>query len=209
MVVEERQRKAVVDKSTWEWFKAILYVMLGIVMLFILAEPLTESVHNFSNSVGLHPFFMSFILVPLATNAREATSAIKEASHKKPRTTSLAISEVRISSPSPISFLKLNQYICINHFLRTSKYFLSLQIYGGVFMNNILGFFAISVLISVGQVTWQYSAELLVVGIVCAIAGLTASFLSIFPLCSSFFAILLYPLSLVLVFVLDQVLRYN
>ncbi|KAK7335102.1 hypothetical protein VNO80_26873 [Phaseolus coccineus] len=171
LVVEERQS----DKSTWEWFKAILYVVLGIAMLSILAEPLTESVHNFSNSVGLHPFFMSFILVPLATNAREATSAIKEASHKKPRTTSLAISEI----------------------------------YGGVFMNNILGFFAISVLISVGQVTWQYSAELLVVAIVSAIAGLTASFLSVFPLWSSFFAILLYPLSLVLVFVLDQVLRYN
>jgi len=96
MVVEERQREAVVDKSRWAWFKAILYVVLGIAMLSILAEPLTESVHNFSNSVGLNPFLMSFILVPLATNAREATSAIKEASHKKPRTTSLAISEVSI-----------------------------------------------------------------------------------------------------------------
>ncbi|KAG2372008.1 Sodium/calcium exchanger [Vigna angularis] len=175
MVVEERQSEAVVDKTTWAWFKAISYVVLGIAMLSILAEPLTESVHNFSNSVGLHPFFMSFILVPLATNAREATSAIKEASHKKPRTTSLAISEI----------------------------------YGGVLMNNILGFFAISVLICVGQVTWQYSAELLVVAIVCSIAGLTASFLSTFPLWSSFFAILLYPLSLVMVFVLDQVLHYK
>ncbi|XP_027926741.1 sodium/calcium exchanger NCL2-like isoform X3 [Vigna unguiculata] len=175
MVVEEKQSEAVVEKSTWAWFKAISHVVLGIAMLSILAEPLTESVHNFSNSIGLHPFFMSFILVPLATNAREATSAIKEASHKKPRTTSLAISEI----------------------------------YGGVFMNNILGFFAISVLICVGQVTWQYSAELLVVAIVCSIAGLTAGFRSIFPLWSSFFAILLYPLSLVLVFVLDQVLHYK
>ncbi|WVZ01029.1 hypothetical protein V8G54_027098 [Vigna mungo] len=175
MVVEEKRSEAVVDKTTWAWFKAISYVVLGIAMLSILAEPLTESVHNFSNSVGLHPFFMSFILVPLATNAREATSAIKEASHKKPRTTSLAISEI----------------------------------YGGVLMNNILGFFAISVLICVGQVTWQYSAELLVVAIVCSIAGLTASFRSTFPLWSSFFAILLYPLSLVLVFVLDQVLHYK
>ncbi|KAJ1423128.1 Sodium/calcium exchanger membrane region [Sesbania bispinosa] len=115
MVVEEEQSKAVVDKSIWAWFKAIIYVVLGIAMLSILAEPLIESVHNFSNSAGLHPFFISFILVPLATNAREATSAIKEASHKKPRTTSLAISEI----------------------------------YGGVFMNNIPGFLAISALLQV------------------------------------------------------------
>ncbi|KAL2331382.1 hypothetical protein Fmac_018963 [Flemingia macrophylla] len=175
MVVEEKQSKGVIDKSIWAWFKAVIYVVLGIAMLSILAEPLIESVHNFSTSAGLHPFFMSFILVPLATNAREATSSIKEASHKKPRTTSLAISEI----------------------------------YGGVFMNNILGFFAISVLIYVRQVTWQFSAELLVVAIVCAITGFTASFVTIFPLWSSIFAILLYPLSLVLVFVLDHILNYN
>ncbi|XP_027342945.1 sodium/calcium exchanger NCL1-like [Abrus precatorius] len=175
MVVEEKQSKAVIDKSLWAWFKAITYVVLGIAMLSILAEPLIESVHNFSNSAGLHPFFISFILVPLATNAREATSAIKEAKHKKPRTISLAISEI----------------------------------YGGVFMNNILGFFALSVLIYVREITWEFSAELLVVAIVCAITGLTASFHSIFPLWSSFCAILLYPLSLVLVFVLDHVLNYN
>nr|KYP51400.1 hypothetical protein KK1_026834 [Cajanus cajan] len=165
MVVGEKQSKAIVDKSICAWFKAIIYVVLGIAMLSILAEPLIESVHNFSTSAGLHPFFMSFILVPLATNAREATSAIKEASHKKPRTTSLAISEI----------------------------------YGGVFMNNILGFFAISILIYVRQVTWQFSAEMLVVAIVCSISGFAASFVTIIPLWSSFFAILLYPLSLVLV----------
>ncbi|KAK7244214.1 hypothetical protein RIF29_39033 [Crotalaria pallida] len=175
MVVEEKQIKAVIDKSIWAWFKAIMYVMLGIAMLSILAEPLIESVKNFSNSSGIHSFFISFILIPLATNAREATSAIKEASHKRPRTTSLAISEI----------------------------------YGGVFMNNILGFFAISVLIYVREVTWQFSAELLVVAFVCAIVGLTAGFKSIFPLWSSFCAYLLYPLSLVLVFVVDHVLNYT
>ncbi|MED6111474.1 hypothetical protein PIB30_052596 [Stylosanthes scabra] len=120
--------------------KAISYVVIGIAMLSILAEPLIESVKNFSNSAGVHPFFVSFILVPLATNAREATSAIKEVRHKKPRTTSLAISEI----------------------------------YGGVFMNNILGFFAISILIYVRQVSWQFSSELLVVAIVCGIMGLAS-----------------------------------
>ncbi|KAF7822662.1 Sodium/calcium exchanger NCL2 [Senna tora] len=83
MVVEERQNKAVVDKSIWAWLKAIIYVVVGIAMLSILAEPLIESVGKFSNSAGVNTFFISFILVPLATNAKKATSAIKEASHKK------------------------------------------------------------------------------------------------------------------------------
>lgn len=99
ILVEENQSKAVVDKSIWAWFKAIMHVVLGIAMLSILAEPLIESVKNFSNSAGVHPFFISFILIPLATNAREATSAIREVSHKKPRNTSLAISEVSFLSP--------------------------------------------------------------------------------------------------------------
>lgn len=73
MVVKEKQSKAEVDKSiNMGWLKAIIYVVLGIAMLFILAEPLVESAHNFSNSAGLHPFFISFILVPLPTNATKA-----------------------------------------------------------------------------------------------------------------------------------------
>ena len=94
MVVEEKQNKAVVDKSIWAWFKAILYVVLGIAMLSVLAEPLIESVKNLSKDAGISASLVSFILVPLATNAREAISAIKEASHKKPRIISLTISEV-------------------------------------------------------------------------------------------------------------------
>ncbi|KAI4322990.1 hypothetical protein L6164_022634 [Bauhinia variegata] len=172
MVVEEEQGEGVIDKSTWAWFKAILYVVLGIALLSVLAEPLIESVHSLSEGAGIHPFFVSFILVPLATSAREATSAVKEARKKKTRTTSLAISEI----------------------------------YGGVFMNNVLGFFAVSVLIYVRQIRWEFSAEALVVAIACAVMGLKASFCSTVPLWMAIFAFLLYPLSLVLVYALNKIL---
>ncbi|XP_054815685.1 sodium/calcium exchanger NCL2-like [Prosopis cineraria] len=174
MVVEENQSKAVVDKSVWAWLKAIMYVVVGIAILSGLAEPLVESVRKFSDSAGINAFFISFILVPLATNAKIAISAIKEASHQKSRTTSLSISEI----------------------------------YGGVFMNNVLGFFAISVLIYARGITWEFSAEALVVALVCLVAGLAASFNSSFPIWSSFCAYLLYPFSLVLVFILRDVLTY-
>lgn len=87
--MEENQSKGVSA-----WFEAIAYLVLGITMLSLLAEPLIASVQKFSEAAGISSFFISFILVPLATNFREATSAIKEASHKKSSNTSHTMYEV-------------------------------------------------------------------------------------------------------------------
>lgn len=87
--MEEKQ-----SKGASAWFEAIAYVVLGITMLSLLAEPLIASVQKFAEYAGISSFFVSFILVPLATNFREATSAIKEASHKKSNNTSHTIYEV-------------------------------------------------------------------------------------------------------------------
>lgn len=83
-----------VDKSLFAWLKALAPLLLGVVMLSFLAEPLIDSVQNFSKAAELPSFFVAFVLVPLATNARVATSTIKAANNKKPRTTSLTFSEV-------------------------------------------------------------------------------------------------------------------
>lgn len=83
-----------VDRSVWGWTKAIMLLVVGIVMLALLAEPLIHSVQNVSNSATIPSFFVSFILVPLATNARAAVSAFQTASQRKERTTSLTFSEV-------------------------------------------------------------------------------------------------------------------
>lgn len=83
-----------------------------------------------------------------------------------------------------------------------------MQIYGAVFMNNILGFVVISILIYMREITWEFSADVLVVAIVCAVMGLTASFRPTFPLWTSFPAYLMYLIALLLVFVLKDVLNY-
>lgn len=83
-----------------------------------------------------------------------------------------------------------------------------MQIYGAVFMNNILGFVVISILIYMREITWEFSADVLVVAIVCAVMGLTASFRPTFPLWTSFPAYLMYLVALLLVFVLKDVLNY-
>ncbi|CAA2981627.1 sodium calcium exchanger NCL2-like [Olea europaea subsp. europaea] len=83
-----------IDKSPFAWFKAISLVVLGIVTLGLLAEPLINSVRNFSTSTSTPSFFIAFILVPVATNSRIVISAIREARRKKLHTTSLTFSEI-------------------------------------------------------------------------------------------------------------------
>lgn len=163
-----------VDKSSWAWFKAIMSMVLGAAILSVLAEPLTQSVQNFSEDAGIPSFFVSFVLAPLATNARAATSAITTACRKKSITTSLTFSEI----------------------------------YGGVFMNNVLGCSVLLFLVYARGLTWEFSAEVLVVLITCATMSLAVSFRSDFPLWTSFMAFLLYPFSLFLVYVFNNVLDH-
>lgn len=84
-----------------------------------------------------------------------------------------------------------------------------MQIYGGVFMNNVLGFSVLLAIIYVREMTWEFSAEVLVVLIVCLVVGLIASVRSTFPLWTAFVAFLLYPLSLLLVYILNDVIGYT
>ncbi|MED6218768.1 hypothetical protein PIB30_029737 [Stylosanthes scabra] len=166
MVVENKESKAMVDKSIWGKLMAITEVVLGIAMICIVAQPLMESVRKFSNSLGVHAGFVSFVLVPLAMNAREATTAIRKASYKNSRTVSLAISEI----------------------------------YGGVLMNNIVGFFAISIMIYVRQVSYVSSSELVAATLVCEIISICLSCHSTFSPWSSLYAYFAYLFSLVCIF---------
>ncbi|XP_059663988.1 sodium/calcium exchanger NCL1-like [Cornus florida] len=157
MLMDERS----VDRSPWAWTKATMLVVVGIVILAVLAEPLVHSVQDFSKRPNLPSFFISFILVPLATSSRVAISAIKPVSRKKPRTTSLTFSEI----------------------------------YGGVFMNNVVGFSVLLVLVYFRGLSWDFSGEVVMVLLDYGVMGVTASLVSIIPVCISMVAYLLYPLS--------------
>ena len=72
-----------VDKSLSARAFAVTLLVLGIAILVLLAEPLIQSVQKFSVSAGIPSFYVAFVLVPLATNARTAISAIRAVSQKK------------------------------------------------------------------------------------------------------------------------------
>lgn len=87
--------------------------------------------------------------------------------------------------------------------LIVASYFL--QIYGAATMNNVLCLSVFLALVYVRDLTWDFTAEVLIILIVCIVMGLFASFRTTFRLWTCSVAYLLYPFSLVLVYVLDYV----
>ncbi|WVZ01027.1 hypothetical protein V8G54_027096 [Vigna mungo] len=83
------------------------------------------------------------------------------------------------------------------------------ELYGAVTMNNVLCLSVFLALVYVRGLTWDFSSEVLVILVVCIVVGVFASFRTVFPLWTSILAILLYPFSLALVYVLDYVFGWS
>ncbi|KAF9588686.1 hypothetical protein IFM89_014562 [Coptis chinensis] len=164
-----------VENAKWVSIKAGLLLLLGAVIAAAFADPLVDTVDNFSTATSIPSFFISFIALPLATNSSEAVSALIFASRKKKRTSSLTFSEI----------------------------------YGAVTMNNILCLAVFLAIVYVRHLTWDFSAEVLIILIVCIVMGLFASFRTVFPVWTCSVAFLLYPFSLALVYVLDYVFGWS
>ncbi|XP_024157887.1 sodium/calcium exchanger NCL [Rosa chinensis] len=83
------------------------------------------------------------------------------------------------------------------------------ELYGAVTMNNVLCLSVFLALVYVRGLTWDFSAEVLVIVIVCVVMGVFGSLRTTFPLWTTSIAYLLYPFSLVLVYVLDYIFGWS
>ncbi|MFS7980386.1 putative EF-hand domain, sodium/calcium exchanger membrane region, EF-hand domain pair [Helianthus anomalus] len=83
------------------------------------------------------------------------------------------------------------------------------ELYGAATMNNILCLSVFLALVYVRGLTWDFSSEVLVIVIVCVVMGIFGSLRTTFPLWTSIVAFVLYPFSLVLVYVLDYVFGWS
>ncbi|KAI9085951.1 hypothetical protein K1719_032028 [Acacia pycnantha] len=164
-----------VENAKWNSIKAVLLLLLGTIIAAAIADPLVDVVDEFSDVTSIPAFFISFIVLPFATNSSEAVSAIIFASRDKRQTASLTFSEL----------------------------------YGAVTMNNVLCLAVFLALVYARGLTWDFSAEVLVILVVCIVMGVFGSFRTTFPLWTSIMAILLYPFSLALVYVLDYVFGWS
>ncbi|KAH7837328.1 hypothetical protein Vadar_012607 [Vaccinium darrowii] len=92
--------------------------------------------------------------------------------------------------------------------LRTASLTFS-EIYGGVVMNNITGLSILLAIVYIKGLTWDYSIEVLVILVVCAIIGLLAFFRTSYPLWTCILAFFLYPFSLLLVHFLRNIFGWD
>ncbi|CAI9783707.1 unnamed protein product [Fraxinus pennsylvanica] len=70
------------------------------------------------------------------------------------------------------------------------------EIYGGIVMSNISNLTALLAIVYANDLTWDYSAEVLTVLVVCAIIGFLAYSRTSYPLWTCLLAFFLYPFSL-------------
>ncbi|KAL5670864.1 hypothetical protein ACJX0J_015170, partial [Zea mays] len=82
-------------------------------------------------------------------------------------------------------------------------------VYGGVTMNNTLCLGVFLALIYFRNLTWDFSSEVLIILLVCVVMALFTSFRTTFPLWTCLVAYMLYPFSLVLVYILDYVFGWS
>ncbi|PRQ31082.1 putative sodium/calcium exchanger membrane region, EF-hand domain pair [Rosa chinensis] len=83
------------------------------------------------------------------------------------------------------------------------------QLYGSVTMKNVLCLSVFLALVYIRELTWDFSAEVLVILIVCVVMGVFGSFRTTFPLWTSSIAFILYPFSVALIYVLDFVFGWS
>lgn len=196
---EEEEEEEGVDAPRTTTIKAVLLLLFGTVIAAAFADPLVDAVDNFSEATSIPSFFISFIVLPLATNSSEAVSAIIFATRKKQRSASLTFSEV-CSTLRVIGFCELHKKLIFDNGLLLKSI---IQLYGAVTMNNVLCLSVFLAIVYVRGLTWDFSSEVLVILIVCIVMGVFGSCRTTLPLWTSFLAFLLYPFSLILVYILD------
>ncbi|KAM7500733.1 hypothetical protein LguiA_025147 [Lonicera macranthoides] len=79
-------------------------------------------------------------------------------------------------------------------------------IYRSVYMNNMVGLTTFLILVYARILSWDVCAEVLVVLVICTTIGLVASLCKEFPFWTSLLAFVLYPISLLMLYVFTVVL---
>ncbi|KAJ0927613.1 putative EF-hand domain pair protein CML [Helianthus annuus] len=79
------------------------------------------------------------------------------------------------------------------------------QIYSGVFMSNMSSLITFLLTVYIRDLPWDVSAEVLVVLIICGVMGVFTSTRIVFPLWTGYAGYLLYPISLLMLYLLTAI----
>ncbi|PIN24279.1 Calmodulin and related proteins (EF-Hand superfamily) [Handroanthus impetiginosus] len=195
----------------WAIMKSLFQVSIGIVILTFLGGPLMDSILQLSHAMRLSSFSISFVVVPLAMNARVAISALFPVSKKSQTTVSLIFSERYGLHIIKINILLFTCPIAdVARQVASSHWFVNRNFPTDHFiMNNISGLTTLLLIVYVKELTWDFSAEVLTILVVCAIIGILAYTCDVYPLWTCILAFFLYPFSLGLFYLVQVFLNWN
>jgi Ca2+/Na+ antiporter len=72
--------------------RAFVMLFIGTVLVLFFSDPMVDVMQEIANRIGLSPFYVSFILAPLASNASEVISSMYYASKKTRKTITVSLS---------------------------------------------------------------------------------------------------------------------
>ncbi|RVW79138.1 Sodium/calcium exchanger NCL2 [Vitis vinifera] len=191
-----KQQSQTAQNSWFNYFKAAFLLIIGTAVMSLLAQPLIQTINEFSSAVNIPSFIISYVIIPVAMSYRETLGAIKSARLKTKQAISLTFSECSCKNDKKL----------IAHLPFETVF---LQIYNAVFMNNMMGLAMFLLLVYIRDLSWDVSAEILVVLIICTLMGLLTSCSTKFPIWTAIIAYLMYPISLGLLYVLTEVLGWS
>ncbi|MCO5605797.1 hypothetical protein L7F22_059981 [Adiantum nelumboides] len=138
-------------------------------------KPLVDAVTDFSHASRIPSFFVSFVFLPIVSNASESISSIIFSSRTQQINISLTYS----------------------------------QIYGAVTMNNTMSLGTLLAIIYAQKLEWNFSSEVLIICLVTLIMGVLGLSKRVLQVWVSSLALLLYPLSIAIVFILDYIVGWK
>eukprot|EP00850_Spirogloea_muscicola_P001311 SM000005S17108 [mRNA] locus=s5:191804:194416:+ [translate_table: standard] len=90
--------------------RAALLLLFGASLVALFADPIVDAIGGLSTATGVPPFFVAFIITPLASNASELVSSLQFARGKRRRNISLTFSQV-------YGAISMNNTLCLGIFL--------------------------------------------------------------------------------------------
>ncbi|XP_021994402.2 sodium/calcium exchanger NCL2 [Helianthus annuus] len=176
--IKDPLHKLKTEKNSWELEEspkntlkpqaAIVYVTFGIGVMYLISGAFMQSVLQFSNAAHIPLHFTSFVVFPIAMNARMIIKALLSTGS-------------RVGKNASLTFF---------------------EIYNGLVMANLLGLLTLLITVCMKRLSWTYSNEVLIIMIPCTIVGLFALKRDTYPLWASILAMLLYPISICLYYVM-------
>jgi len=160
--VDEQQRR-IKRRAVWK-------LGIGSLLLLVFADPMVDCMGEIGTRLYISPFFVSFVLAPVASNASECVSAYNYAIKRTVKMTTVAIQCL-------IGAAIMNNTFCLCIFLGL--------VYGRT-------------------LTWNFTAEFLSLLIVEIFMGWLCIRRTVIRLPMAWIVLSLYPLSLILVFVLQS-----